>query len=100
MKILAKSPRSVCVELDGHTPYFSAERFVVFLNDKKVREEDRNVFSLFGLVPDSDYTITADGQAVSFRTDRESALFNVRQFNACGDGEHDDTEAFAAVSRL
>ena len=97
MKILAKSPRSVCVELDGHTPYFSAERFVVFLNDKKVREEDRNVFSLFGLVPDSDYTITADGQSVSFRTDRESALFNVRQFNACGDGEHDDTEAFAAA---
>ncbi|MDE6373516.1 MAG: glycoside hydrolase family 28 protein, partial [Clostridia bacterium] len=39
----------------------------------------------------------ADGQTAEFETSAESALFNVRDFNASGDGKHDDTPAFTAA---
>ncbi len=97
MKVLAVSPRSACFELDSISPYFSSGKFAVLLDGKPLKEEDRNVFSVFGLEPDTDYELCAAGQAVCFRTATESALFNVRDFNACGDGVRDDTAAFTAA---
>lgn len=97
MKILAISPRSVCVELEGDSPYFASKKFTVLLNGQSVGERDVNVFSLFGLTPDTAYSISAAGQTASFRTEGEGALFDVKAFNARGDGTHDDTSAFAAA---
>ncbi len=97
MKILALSPRSACFEFESRTPYFAPQNFTITLNGKRVREEGRNVFTLFGLSPDTRYTVSAAGQRLTFKTQPESALFDVRAFNAYGDGEHDDTEAFTAA---
>lgn len=97
MKILAVSSRGVCVEIENRSPYFAPEKFTVILNGAAVREESANVFSLFGLEPDSYYELSAAGQSVKFKTGAESALFNVRDFNARGDGINDDTSAFAAA---
>ena len=97
MKILAVSARGVCVEIENQSPYFAPEKFTVILNGAAVREESANVFSLFGLEPDSCYELSAAGQSIKFKTGAESALFNVRDFNARGDGINDDTSAFAAA---
>lgn len=97
MKILALSPRSACFELENSTPYFAPENFAITLNGEYVRDEVKNVFTLFDLLPDSQYTICAAGQSFTFKTVAESALFNVRGFNASGDGVHDDTSAFVAA---
>lgn len=97
MKIIAVSPRSACVELEGNTPYFAPQKFAVTLNGEQIAEEERNVFSVFGLAPGTQYEIAAAGQKVTFTTLKEAAFFDVRAFNACGDGEHDDTEAFVAA---
>ena len=97
MKILAVSSRGVCVEIENQSPYFAPEKFTVMLNGTAVREESANVFSLFGLEPESCYELSAAGQSVKFKTGAESALFNVRDFNARGDGINDDTSAFAAA---
>lgn len=97
MKILALTSRSVTVELENKTPYYSPEKFVVSLNGRKVGVENRNVFSLFSLTPATDYEIAAGGESLSFCTKEETALFNVRDFNAYGDGKHDDTPAFTAA---
>lgn len=97
MKVLAVSPRSACFELEGSTPYFAPQKFTVSLNGVPAGEETRNVFSLFGLEPENDYEVAALGQTVSFRTAAERALFNVRDFNASGDGVRDDTPAFTAA---
>ncbi len=97
MKILAKSPRSACFELESSSPYFFGEEFCITLNGKTVRNENRNVFTLSGLQPGTLYTVGAAGQTVEFVTEEESALFNVKLFNAYGDGVHDDTPAFSAA---
>ncbi|MDE7083822.1 MAG: hypothetical protein K2O81_01105 [Clostridia bacterium] len=97
MKILAVTSRSVTAEIGNNSPYYSAQKYAVYLNGVQVKEEERNVFSLFGLKPDSNYEIEANGERVKFKTETESALFNVKDFNAYGDGEHDDTPAFSAA---
>lgn len=97
MKILQVTSRSVSIERNTAAPYFSPRRYKIFLNGKNVAEEDKNVFSLFGLTPETRYEIEADGEKADFVTGRETALFNVKDFNAYGDGVHDDTPAFSAA---
>lgn len=97
MKVLAVSCRSACFELESTSPYFAPSRFTIFLNGREVRSESRNVFSVFGLEPDFQYVLETCGQSVQFRTLPEKALFNIRSFNAYGDGVHDDTPAFTAA---
>lgn len=97
MKILAKTARSVTFELEApKTPYFSPEKFIVRLNGMPVREENRNVFSLFGL-REGRYAVEALGERVEFTVQGATHLFNVRAFGAAGDGVHDDTGAFQAA---
>ncbi len=97
MKILALTSRSICLEREGGSPYFSRDEFDVFLNDAFVRRETRNVFSLLDLLPGREYTLQAGEERVIFRTKAESFCLNVRDFRALGDGMHDDTPAFAAA---
>lgn len=97
MKILAVTSRSVTAEMENTSPYYSQHKYTVYLNGAAVKEEERNVFSLFNLTPGTQYEIEADGERAEFNTEPESALFNVKDFNAYGDGEHDDTPAFSAA---
>ena len=97
MKVIATTPRSACFELENQRPYYAEKEFEILLDGKAVRTENRNVFSLFNLSPDTAYTLTADGEKVQFKTDSEKYLFNVKCFNAIGDGIRDDTSAFTAA---
>lgn len=97
MKVLATTAYSVTLELENTvTPYFSPKRFSVYLNGKSVREENRNVFSLFGL-QGGKYIAEACGERAEFEIAVPAALFDVRGFGAKGDGTHDDTGAFSAA---
>lgn len=97
MKILAVTARSVTAEIENNSSYFSPQKYTVYLNGSAVKEEERNVFSLFGLQPDAVYELEVNGEKARFKTDEESALFNIKDFNAYGDGVHDDTPAFNAA---
>lgn len=98
MKILTITAKSATFELDGNlSPYFSGNNFLTELNGKLVRQENRNVFSVFGLSPDTDYKFKACGETVKFRTNPVSAEISVDKFGAKGDGIHDDTGAFTAA---
>lgn len=97
MKILALGARSVCLELEGREPFFAPEKYTIYLNGSAHRECDKNVFTLRSLSPDSQYFVEAAGQSLTFSTLGESSCFNVRLFNAVGDGVHDDTGAFSAA---
>ena len=105
MNLLFVSATSVCLELGNDAPYYAPEAYRVFLNGEKVREGNSNVFSLFGLTPDTAYTLCLEGaslrEELSFRTGRESCALSVRDFGAAGDGVTDDTDAIQfAVSSL
>lgn len=97
MKILALTSRSVCLEMEGESPFCYGSEFSVSLNGQWVRQENRNVFSLFDLTPGTEYTLQAGEEMAIFRTRRESFCLNVRDFRALGDGIHDDTPAFSAA---
>lgn len=98
MKILAITPRSATFELENSfTPYFSGGNFNIKINGSFLRKENRNVFSIFSLEPDAKYLVEASGERTSFRTLAEESFFNVKDFNAYGNGEHDDACAFTAA---
>lgn len=98
MKILALTPKSATFELDGYlSPYFSGNNFLIELNGKLVRQENRNVFSVFGLTSNTDYICKANGESVKFRTLQSSLEISIDKFGAVGDGLHDDTGAFTAA---
>ncbi len=94
MKLLFTSSTSACFELDNKNPYYAETAYDVLLDGKKVLENRaENVFSLFGLAPETEYTVSVDGCEISFITEEETACLNVRDFGAVGDGETEDTAA-------
>lgn len=93
-KLLFVSSTTACFELENKNPYYSPEKYRVTLNGEAVGEErEGNVFSLFNLLPDTEYTVgtTVDAFTLKFRTCKESGTVNVKELGAKGDGVSDDT---------
>ncbi len=98
LNLLFTSSVSACIECVNDKPYFSEAPYDVTLNGKTVlRSIDTNVFSLFDLEPDTEYTASTPYGEISFTTKAESACFNVRDFFAQGNGVTDDTDAIQAA---
>ena len=91
MKLLFVSARSCTVLLDPAGDYYASQPRELFLNGQSIGTEDRSVASLFGLWPDTEYTLSGGGETLTFRTEKELCSLDVRRFGAVGDGEHDDT---------
>lgn len=87
---------SAVFELINDCCYTAPEEYTVFLDGRQVAGTFReNVFSLFDLTPDTQYSVrtSLDDRPVTFRTGKESCCINVRDFGAVGDGINDDTRA-------
>lgn len=103
MKCVFLSSRSCTVLLDAEGDYYARQPRRLFLNGKETeKEENRSVFSLYGLWPDTKYSLKAvlsDGteEKITFRTKKEFCTLNVKRFGAEGDGEKDDTAALQAA---
>lgn len=48
-KQLFVSGVSACFELENTNPYYSPQKYTVYLDGEEVEEKDSNVFSLFNL---------------------------------------------------
>jgi len=93
-KQLFVSCTSACFELKNTNPYYAPQKYFVTVNGKKLEKEwDSNVFSLFDLEPDAQYTVgtSQDDFTLTFRTERITATVNVKELGAKGDGVSDDT---------
>ena len=102
MECIYISSRSVTVLLDPKGDYYASAPRRFTLNGADIGMEERSVFSLFGLWPDTDYILESelDGQkesTVQFRTAKEVCTLNVKRFGALGDGEHDHTPMLHAA---
>ena len=56
--LIYASAVSACFEMENEAPYYAPAAFEVYLNGEKQLVSDTNVFSLFSLRPDTDYTLT------------------------------------------
>lgn len=95
IRTLFAGASSACFELENSLPFRAERSFPVILNGAVLYETDRNVFSVYGLQPNTSYKLTAgpEGEEFIFRTAAEACCFSVRDFGAKGDGAADDTAA-------
>lgn len=88
---------SACFELDNRAPFYSPAPYRVLLDGEDALEGTENVFSLFRLEPDREYSVTlrmGDAEAsITIHTRPEACAVSVRDFGAVGDGVTDDTRA-------
>lgn len=95
MKILKNTPFGFTVERAGGRYYNNA--CDIFLNGEYIRTELRSVFSVFGLVPNTTYTLELksenESHSAQVKTKAINYLINVKEYNASGDGVQDDTMA-------
>lgn len=96
VKILFVSGTSACLEFDNDEPYYAEKEYEITLNGKPYGKRTENVFSVFGLQPDTQYEIEAAGCRAILRTPSETACLDVKKNGALGDGEADDTYALQA----
>ena len=93
--------RSAVFELINHSCYRAPAPYTVQLNGKTVLSGDTNVFSLFSLQPDTEYTLTvSDGSEsaeLHFATVPESFFVDAARYGLVADGETDNTAKLQAA---
>ena len=86
---------SAAFEWQNDLPYYKEKEYTVYLDGKEAYRGNTNVFSIFGLKPDTSYTLTSDSflGEYKFSTKSEACAISVKEFGAVGDGVNDDTVA-------
>ena len=91
LSLIRPMTRSAVFELENGLCFRPAHPFVVTLNGKTVYEAcNTNVFSLFSLLPDTEYTVgvQAEGETLSltFVTEAESFFVDASRYGLVADG--------------
>ncbi|MFV0361701.1 MAG: glycoside hydrolase family 28 protein [Suipraeoptans sp.] len=97
IRIATNTPFGFVLELKNDTPYYSEEPYSLYLNETLYGEYNTNMVSVFGLQPDTSYTIRVKTNEkihlLSMRTMQVGYVIDIRDYNATGDGVNNDTSA-------
>ncbi|WP_069997355.1 glycoside hydrolase family 28 protein [Cellulosilyticum sp. I15G10I2] len=94
---------TITIELENESCYFSDQTYNLYVNDLLMYSVTTNVFTISNLKANQEYKIklvTEDNTSENVQilcTHSESAVLNIRDFGAVGDGEHSDTGAIQAA---
>ena len=107
VNLLFSGAVSACFELQNSDPYFAPQPYELYLDGALLREGDTNVFSLYGLKPDTEYLLrvvlrdeAGTAEECSFRTAKETCAVDVRAFGAAGDGVTEILSGLTAGQKL
>lgn len=92
--VVFKNARCAVIERKDGSIFESEKSYRIYVNGVFYKETNRTVVPIYGLEPETEYTIRIEGEKwseVSFRTDYEFVSLNVCDFGAKGDGIQDDT---------
>lgn len=95
IKVLYTSSCSACFEFENDTAYYSETPYEIILDEKTVLNGKTNVFSLYNLKPDTEYSLKVAGgdNGLRFKTKKETVCVSAFSFGAKGNGKTDDTVA-------
>ncbi len=102
-KLLSVTNRSATVELVNDQCYYSPFEYEIYVNGERYGKTQKNVFTIFELQPEENYSVQlCDFQLdqrleLTFKTEPESFVVNVKDFGARGDGQTLDTAAVQAA---
>lgn len=103
MKITAllKTARSITIEIADGSIYETVKPYEIHVNNSYYMTTDKVITGIYGLKPDTKYTITVaagpEKAVLEVRTDYEFVTLDVRDFGARGDGIQDDTHFIQAA---
>lgn len=86
INVIHVSPVSVSFELENDSPFYAPEAFDVLVNGQFYKKEDRNVFTVFDLQPDTVHEIKAGNETVRVRTLKVNRIVNVLDHGIENDG--------------
>ncbi len=94
-ELLMKTARSAVIRINDGGLFNTASKYKILINNLPFCETDKVVTNIFGLKPETGYTVTVKNESQSceilFVTEYEAYTLNVRDFGAKGDGISDDT---------
>ena len=80
MKIINLTAVSATFELENESIYYNDDKFDVFLDGKIViKDEKRNVFTIFNLNPNTEYEIKALNKTIKFKTKSVKKSYIIRE---------------------
>ncbi len=104
--ILYRGSTSACFEIAGTTAHYAKGPYEVLVDGQSRLRAETNVFSLYGLTPDTDYEVrvrfdSGETDEARLTTAHETCAMSVKEFGAVGDGVHEDTGSIqAAINAL
>jgi len=100
MEIINIKSRSISIMLKNDFCYYNKDFFAVYLNDKFLFNTNLNVFTIFNLEPDKDYSLKILNKEIKFKTLKEDYTFNLNDFHVLGNGLIDETAKIQAAINL
>ncbi len=98
INVIKVSPVSVSFELNNDKAYYSGEKKDIYVNGNLYRkDEDRNVFTVFDLEPDTEYAIRIAEENLTVKTLSVRNVYDVSDYGAIPDGQTLNTDVLQGL---